>query len=130
MVRYPSAVLSFLVMSEFFPIGILFFFACAVAGGILFVDSFFGERRPNAVKGSTYECGIETKVDARRRFHVRYFVVALLFILFDVEVALLYPWAVLFRRLGVEGFIMVGIFMALIVDGLVYAWKKGALEWE
>ncbi|MBI3890729.1 MAG: NADH-quinone oxidoreductase subunit A [Candidatus Wallbacteria bacterium] len=117
-------------MSEFFPLGILFLFAVGLSAGFLFLDGLLGERRPNPIKSSTYECGMETVGNARQRFHVRYFVVALLFILFDVEVVYLYPWAVLFRRMGVNGFIEVTVFMTLLVVGLIYAWRKGALEWE
>ncbi len=117
-------------MSEFFPVAILFLFAVGLSAAFLILDSLLGESRPNAVKSETYECGVETVGTARQRFHVRYFVVALLFILFDVEVVYLYPWAVLFKRLGANGFIEVTVFMTLLAAGLVYAWRKGALEWE
>lgn len=117
-------------MSEFFPVGVLFLFATTLCAGFLIVDGLLGERRPNPVKSSTYECGMEPVGNARQRFHVRYFVVALLFILFDIEIVYLYPWAVLFKRMGVAGFIEVTVFMALLAIGLIYAWRKGALEWE
>lgn len=117
-------------MSPFLPIVVLFLFACVLCAVLLALDGWLGERRPNDTKGSPYECGMDVVGNARQRFHVRYFVVALLFILFDVEVVYLYPWAVLFRRMGVLGFLEVMLFLALLSVGLIYAWKKGALEWE
>jgi NADH-quinone oxidoreductase subunit A len=117
-------------LSEFFPIGILILYAMVVAGVIIGVDFVLGVPRPSPVKSATYECGMEVVGNARQRFHVRYFVVALLFILFDVEVVFLYPWALLFDRMGVAGFVEIMVFVSLLSLGLAYAWRKGALEWN
>ena len=89
-----------------------------------------GPRHPSKVKLNAYECGIEPTGDARQRFSVKFFLVAMVFILFDVEVIFLYPWAVTFFKLGLIGLIEMLIFIALFVVAYVYAWKKGALEWD
>jgi NADH-quinone oxidoreductase subunit A len=106
----------------------------AAAGTVAFifvlVSRFVGPRNPNSIKNSTYECGVEPKGTARHRFSVKFYLVAMLFILFDIEVAYLYPWAVLFRELGVFGLVEMGIFVFILLVGLMYAWRKGALEWE
>jgi NADH-quinone oxidoreductase subunit A len=87
-------------------------------------------KRPNPEKLSPYECGFEPFNDARAPFDVRYYLVALLFILFDLETAFLVPWALVFRDLGWSGMAVMGIFLFLLTVGFVYEWKKGALEWE
>lgn len=87
-------------------------------------------KRPNPEKLSPYECGIEPFGDARTPFDVRYYLVAILFIIFDLETAFLVPWAVVFRQLGWSGMIAMGIFLGLLTIGFIYEWKKGALEWE
>jgi NADH-quinone oxidoreductase subunit A len=87
-------------------------------------------KRPNPEKLSAYECGFEPFDDARSPFDVRYYLVAILFIIFDLEAAFLIPWAVVFRELGWAGMIIMGIFLALLTIGFVYEWKRGALEWE
>lgn len=87
-------------------------------------------KRPNPEKLSTYECGFDTFNDARAPFDVRYYLVALLFIIFDLETAFLVPWAVVFRELGWTGMAVMGVFLALLTVGFIYEWKKGALEWE
>jgi len=91
---------------------------------------FFGTIRPDAEKRSPYECGFDPFDDARMQFDVRYYLVAILFIVFDLEIAFVFPWALVFRELGVFGLIEMGVFLALLVIGFVYVWKKGALEWE
>jgi len=105
-------------------IGVLVGIIAPVLGYLL------GPKRPNAEKLSAYECGFEPFADARAPFDVRYYLVALLFILFDLETAFLVPWAVVFRELGVEGLVVMGIFLGLLTIGFIYEWKKGALEWE
>lgn len=87
-------------------------------------------KRPNPTKLSTYECGFDPFNDSRAPFDVRYYLVALLFIIFDLETAFLVPWAVGFRKLGWFGMITMGIFLGLLTVGFIYEWKKGALEWE
>ena len=89
-----------------------------------------GPNRPDAAKDSPYECGFEAFEDARMKFDVRYYLVAILFILFDLEIAFLFPWAVSLREVGLAGFVAVLIFLAILVVGFVYEWKKGALDWE
>lgn len=89
-----------------------------------------GPKRPDPEKLSTYECGFEPFNDARTPFDVRFYLVAILFILFDLETAFLVPWSVVFRQLGWVGMIAMGIFLGLLTIGFIYEWKKGALEWE
>ena len=90
----------------------------------------FGPNRPDAQKNSPYECGFEAFEDARMKFDVRYYLVAILFILFDLEIAFLFPWAVVLPDIGFFGYAAMMIFLAILVVGFIYEWKKGALEWE
>lgn len=106
-------------------IGLAFLF---VFGG-LFFSRLLAVRRPGAVKDSPYECGEKPIGSAQIQFNVGYYLIALLFVVFDVEAAFLYPWAVAFREVGWMGLLEVGIFIAILIVGLVYAWKKGVLEW-
>jgi NADH-quinone oxidoreductase subunit A len=109
----------------------IFVLVClAIAGGIPIVSALFGKREPNAVKDDTYECGLPPLQTARVSFPLRYVIVALLFILFDVEVAFIYPWAVLYRELGALAIAEMGAFMFVLVVGLAYVWKRGGLNWE
>jgi len=89
-----------------------------------------GPQRPNEAKNSPYECGFEAFEDARMKFDVRYYLVAILFILFDLEIAFLFPWAVALKEIGPVGFWAMMIFLAILVVGFAYEWKKGALDWE
>ena len=89
-----------------------------------------GYHKPNAQKNSPYECGFEAFEDARMKFDVRYYLVAILFILFDLEIAFLFPWAVALKEIGPVGFWAMMVFLAILVVGFVYEWKKGALDWE
>jgi NADH-quinone oxidoreductase subunit A len=106
----------------------------AIAGTIALVfvglSRFLGPRNANPKKTSPYECGVPPVGGARERFPVRFYLVAMLFILFDIEVVFLYPWARLFRELGVVGFVEMALFVLVLLVGLIYAWRKGALEWE
>ena len=104
--------------------------ALAIAGGIIVLSVLFGKREPDAVKDDTYECGMKPFHSARVSFPVRFVVIALLFILFDVEVAFIYPWAVLYRSLGPLAMAEMGAFLLVLVIGLAYVWKRGGLEWE
>ncbi|WP_028454171.1 NADH-quinone oxidoreductase subunit A [Chitinilyticum litopenaei] len=94
------------------------------------VGKVLGTVRPDPEKLSPYECGFEPSTDARIQFDVRYYLVAILFILFDLEVAFLVPWAVVLKEIGLFGFVSMMIFLAILVVGFVYEWMKGALEWE
>ncbi len=86
--------------------------------------------RPDSDKNSPYECGFEAFEDSRMKFDVRYYLVAILFIIFDLEIAFLFPWAVVLKDIGVFGFMAMFVFLAILVVGFIYEWKKGALEWE
>ena len=89
-----------------------------------------GPRRPDEAKNSPYECGFEAFEDARMKFDVRYYLVAILFILFDLEIAFLFPWAVVIKEIGMHGFIAMMVFLAILVVGFIYGWRKRAFEWE
>ena len=122
------------MLGEYVPI--LLFLAVATAVGVvlLIVGTLFGRlfNRPQSStdKVSPYECGFEAFEDARMQFDVRYYLIAILFIAFDLEIAFVFPWAVIFRSLGMTGLVEMGIFLGLLVLGYIYVWKKGALEWE
>jgi NADH-quinone oxidoreductase subunit A len=118
------------VLGEYVPI--LLFLAVATAVGVvlLILGTLLGPRRSSDDKLSPYECGFEAFEDARMQFDVRYYLIAILFIAFDLEIAFVFPWAVIFRSLGVTGLVEMGIFLGLLVLGYIYVWKKGALEWE
>jgi len=94
------------------------------------IGYLLGPKNPAADKLSPYECGFEAFEDARMKFDVRYYLIAILFIVFDLEIAFMMPWAVVFRDLGIVGLVEMGTFLGLLLIGFVYCWKKGALEWE
>ncbi len=118
------------MLGEYLPI--LLFLAVSTGLGIalLVLGWLLGPKRPDAEKLSPYECGFEAFEDARMQFDVRYYLIAIQFIIFDLEIAFVFPWAVNFRNLGIIGLTEMGIFIGLLVLGFVYVWKKGALEWE
>ena len=111
---------------------ILIFMAIALVFGIvpLVLGSFAGPRRADKAKDSPYECGFGAFEDSRMKFDVRYYLVAILFIIFDLEIAFLFPWAVALDAIGLFGLVAMGIFLSLLTIGFIYEWKKGALEWE
>ena len=115
---------------EYLPI--LIFIGIAVGLAVLIVAASYilGEQRPDSEKVSAYECGFEAFDDARSRFDVRFYLVAILFIIFDLEVAFLFPWAVSLGETGVFGFWSMVVFLVILTIGFIYEWKKGALEWE
>ena len=94
------------------------------------IGFILGPRRPDAAKNSPYECGFEAFEDARMKFDVRYYLVAILFILFDLEIAFLFPWAIVLQEIGWFGLVAMFVFLGILVVGFIYEWKKGALEWE
>ena len=108
----------------FIVVGLLVGVAPQVIGYLL------GPKKPDPAKNSPYECGFEAFEDARMKFDVRYYLVAILFILFDLEIAFLFPWAVSLKDIGFTGFMAMMIFLAILVVGFAYEWKKGALDWE
>jgi NADH-quinone oxidoreductase subunit A len=111
---------------------ILIFLGVAGGLGLLLVGLgfLFGPRRPDAEKLSAYECGFEAFSDSRRKFDVRYYLVAILFIVFDLEIAFLFPWAVALDQVGLVGLLAMAAFLLILVVGFIYEWKKGALEWD
>src|SRR3974390_327986 len=118
------------MLAEYFPI--LLFIAVGLAIGVapVVLGAIFGPHRADREKLSPYECGFDAFDDARMKFDVRYYLVAILFILFDLEIAFLFPWAVALKDIGAAGFWSVMVFLAILVVGFVYEWKKGALDWE
>ena len=118
------------MLAEYFPV--LLFIIVAVAVGVvpMVLGKLLGPTRPDPEKLSPYECGFEAFEDARMKFDVRYYLVAILFILFDLEIAFLFPWAVVLNEIGLFGFLSMMVFLAILVVGFVYEWMKGALEWE
>ena len=111
---------------------ILLFILVGLAFGIVPIMAgwLLASNKPDAEKLSPYECGFEAFEDARMKFDVRYYLVAILFILFDLEIAFLFPWAVVLEEIGMFGFVAMMIFLGILVVGFIYEWMKGALEWE
>lgn len=117
-------------LDQYLPV-ILFILVGAVVGiAPQVLGALLGPNRPDQAKNSPYECGFEAFEDARMRFDVRYYLVAILFILFDLEIAFLFPWAVALKEIGATGFWAMMIFLGILVVGFAYEWKKGALDWE
>ena len=118
------------MLREYLPIMIFLLIAAGIAG-VMVVGSFvLARQKPDPEKLSPYECGFEPFQDARSKFDVRFYLVSLLFIIFDLEVAFLFPWAISLGRIGAFGFWSMVVFLAVLTVGFVYEWKKGALEWE
>jgi NADH-quinone oxidoreductase subunit A len=115
---------------QYVPVVATFVIAALIPGLFLAVNLLLGPRRPSAVKSEAFECGNPASGPAWGRFAVKFYLPAILFIVFDVEVVFLYPWAVLFRRLGLFGLVEMAIFLGVLALGLVYVWRKGALEWN
>ena len=118
------------VLADYFPIVVFMIIAGAIAIAMIGGSLLAGPKKPYAEKLSAYECGFEPFDDARRRFDVRYYLVAILFIIFDLEVAFLFPWAVSLSSIGQFGFWSMVVFLGVLTIGFIYEWKKGALEWE
>jgi NADH-quinone oxidoreductase subunit A len=120
----------FPVLGEYLPILMFLFVAVVIACALLVIGWLLGPKRATADKLSPYECGFEAFEDARMKFDVRYYLVAILFILFDLEIAFLFPWAVAINEIGATGFWAMMIFLGILVVGFIYEWKKGALDRE
>ena len=118
------------VLAQYWPILLFMAVAAGLGMALLIIGLVVAPRRPAAQKLSPYECGFEAFEDARMKFDVRYYLIAILFIIFDLEIAFLFPWAVVFDRIGLVALIEMILFIALLVVGFIYIWKKGALEWE
>ena len=118
------------LLADYFPILVFLAIAGGIAAAMVGGSLLVARQKPNAEKLSAYECGFEPFDDTRRRFDVRFYLVAILFIIFDLEVAFLFPWAVAFRAIGWFGFWSMMIFLGVLTVGFIYEWKKGALEWD
>jgi NADH-quinone oxidoreductase subunit A len=114
----------------YFAVLVLLAIALAMAVGFVFLSQALGPKRYDRIKFDVYECGVDPKTPAAVRVSVKFYLLALLFLLFDLETTFLYPWAVLYRSLGLFGFLEMAVFVGILLVGLVYAWKKGALEWQ
>ncbi len=118
------------MLENYLPILVFLVLATVVGLALLAMGFLFGRGRKDTEKLSSYECGFEPFEDTRMKFDVRYYLVAILFIIFDLEIAFLFPWAVALDELGVSGLVVMGVFLAVLVVGFIYEWKKGALEWD
>jgi NADH-quinone oxidoreductase subunit A len=119
-----------LLLNEYLPILIFLGIAVGLSGVIVLASLIVARQHPDAEKNSAYECGFEPFEDARHKFDVRFYLVAILFIIFDLEVAFLFPWAVSLSTVGVFGFWSMMVFLSILTIGFIYEWKKGALDWE
>ncbi|MEO6967763.1 MAG: NADH-quinone oxidoreductase subunit A [Rhodanobacteraceae bacterium] len=118
------------MLAQYWPILLFLVVAGGIGIALLVIGLVLGPRRPTAEKLSPYECGFEAFEDARLKFDVRYYLVAILFIIFDLEIAFLFPWATVFAKIGLTALIEMALFLLLLIVGFVYVWKKGALEWD
>ena len=117
------------MLLSYLPVLMMVLLAAGFSLATLFLSSALGPRRPSKDKLSTYECGIDPVGSARERFSVKFYLVAMLFILFDIEIVFLYPWAIILSDLKLFGFIEMIVFLGILLIGLLYVWKKGGLEW-
>ena len=118
------------MLLDYLPILILVILAALFAAGSVLLSSLLGPRRPDPEKLSPYECGVEPVGTARERVSVKFYLVAMLFIIFDMEIVFLYPWAVVFQQLRLFGLMAMGSFLLVLLVGYFYVWKKGGLEWD
>nr|WP_219339629.1 NADH-quinone oxidoreductase subunit A [Luteimonas salinisoli] len=117
-------------MAEYLPTLLFLIVATGIGVALLIIGNLLGPQRPSAEKLAPYECGFAAFEDARMQFDVRYYLIAIQFIIFDLEIIFIVPWATVFRDLGVVGLVEMGIFAGMLLLGFIYVWKKGALEWE
>ncbi|HLS82165.1 MAG TPA: NADH-quinone oxidoreductase subunit A [Steroidobacter sp.] len=117
-------------LQQYFPVLLFIIVATLIGFALLTAGRLLGPHRPYEEKLSQYECGFEAFGDSRMKFDVRYYLVAILFIVFDLEIAFLFPWAVSLDEIGMVGLIAMGVFLLILIVGFVYEWKKGALEWD
>jgi NADH-quinone oxidoreductase subunit A len=118
------------LLREYLPVLVFILVAAGLAGVMVVASLILARQKPDSEKLSPYECGFEAFDDARRQFDVRFYLVSILFIIFDLEVAFLFPWALAFGKLGATGFWSMMVFLAVLTIGFAYEWKKGALEWD
>ena len=117
-------------LKDYFPILLFIIIALLLSAGFIVVNFLFSPKKPDPEKLSAYECGFEPFSDSRMEFDVRFYLVAILFIIFDLEIAFLFPWAISLGNIGLFGFISMMIFLFILTIGFIYEWKKGALDWE
>ena len=117
-------------MDGFLPILIMLGLGAGFAGGSVLLSQFVGPSKPTPEKSAQYECGMPPVGDARERQSVKFYLVAMIFLLFDIEVAFLYPWALALRELGMVGLLQIVTFFALLLTGYIYVWRKGAFDWS
>ena len=117
-------------LKDYFPIILFLMIALVLSIGFIVVNFLFSPKNPDPEKLSAYECGFEPFSDSRMEFDVRFYLVAILFIIFDLEIAFLFPWAISLGKIGFLGFISMMIFLGILTIGFIYEWKKGALDWE
>lgn len=118
------------MLENYLPILVFLVIGLGLGVVLFIIGHFLGPNRPDSEKGSPYECGFEAFEDARMKFDVRYYLVAILFIIFDLEIAFFFPWAVVLREIGAVGFWAMMIFLGVLTIGFIYEWRKGALDWE
>lgn len=118
------------MLENYFPILVFVAVGLAVGIGARLANHLVAPNNPDSEKLSAYECGFEAFEDARMKFDVRYYLLAIIFILFDLEIAFLFPWAVVIKEVGMAGFIAMMVFLAILVVGFIYGWRKRAFEWE
>ena len=118
------------MLAEYLPTLLFLIVATGIGVALIVIGNVLGPKRPNAEKLSPYECGFAAFEDARMQFDVRYYLIAILFIVFDLEIAFVFPWAVVFKEIGITAIVAMAIFLGILVIGFIYEWKKGALEWE
>ena len=118
------------LLLEYLPILLFIAIACVISIAAVVGSLLAGKQNPDPEKNSAYECGFDAFTDARNKFDVRFYLVTLLFIIFDLEIAFLFPWAITLKEIGLFGFWSMMVFLAILTVGFVYEWKKGALDWE
>ena len=118
------------MLEQYLPVLIFISVGLFIGVAALNVGRLVGPSHPDDAKNSPYECGFEAFEDSRMKFDIRYYLVAILFIIFDLEIAFLFPWAIVLEHVGLFGLLSMGMFLGILVIGFIYEWKKGALEWE
>ena len=118
------------MLAEYLPTLLFLIVATGIGISLMVVGRLIGPRRPDAQKLSPYECGFEAFEDARMKFDVRYYLIAIQFIVFDLEIIFIMPWTLVFQELGARALVTMGLFVGMLFLGFIYVWKKGALEWE
>jgi NADH-quinone oxidoreductase subunit A len=118
------------VLAEYLPTLLFLIVATGIGISLMVIGRLIGPRRPDAQKLSPYECGFEAFEDARMKFDVRYYLIAIQFIVFDLEIIFIMPWTLVWQELGARALVTMGLFVGMLFLGFIYVWKKGALEWE